>query len=263
MFRHLLQVSIRCGQFTVRRSFSTQCVKMSGQPRLLGQQEAQAVDEELFTEYQFSVDQLMEVAGLSVADVIVECYPAVSLGKDSPSVLICCGPGNNGGDGLVAARHLLCYGYSSTVFYPKRTAKPLYQGLTTQCQKMGATFIDNLPTTDVINSTYDVVVDALFGFSFKGAPRPPFDTVLTTLCQITRPLVSVDIPSGWHVEDGDTNDHGLKPETLISLTAPKKCATHFKGKNHYLGMRLVPQSLATKYNLQLPPYKGTSQFVKL
>ena len=85
------------------------------------------------------------------------------------------------------------------MFYPKRTAKPLYQGLTTQCQKMGATFIDNLPTTDVINSTYDVVVDALFGFSFKGAPRPPFDTVLTTLCQITRPLVSVDIPSGTYV----------------------------------------------------------------
>jgi len=82
---------------------------MSGQPRLLGQQEAQAVDEELFTEYQFSVDQLMEVAGLSVADVIVECYPAANVGKDSPSVLICCGPGNNGGDGLVAARHLLCY----------------------------------------------------------------------------------------------------------------------------------------------------------
>ena len=69
--------------------------------------------------------------------------------------------------------------------------------------------------------------------------------------------------TGWHVEDGDTSDNGLKPETLISLTAPKKCATHFKGKNHYLGMRLVPQNLAKKYNLQLPPYKGTSQFVKL
>jgi len=87
-------------------------------------------------------------------------------------------------------------GYLSTVFYPKRTAKPLYQGLTTQCQKMGATFVDQLPSADQISTTYDVVVDALFGFSFKGAPRPPFDTVLSTLCQITTPLVSVDIPSG-------------------------------------------------------------------
>ena len=84
---------------------------MSGfqQPRLLGQQEAQAVDEELFSDYNFSVDQLMEIAGLSVAEVIVECYPSSSLRKESPEVLFCCGPGNNGGDGLVAARHLLCF----------------------------------------------------------------------------------------------------------------------------------------------------------
>lgn len=79
------------------------------QPRLLRQQEAQAVDEELFTEYNFSVDQLMEIAGLSVAEVIAESYPPSALGKESPAVLFCCGPGNNGGDGLVAARHLLCF----------------------------------------------------------------------------------------------------------------------------------------------------------
>lgn len=68
---------------------------------------------------------------------------------------------------------------------------------------------------------------------------------------------------GWHVEEGDTSGKGLQPDTLISLTAPKKCAAHFKGKNHYLGMRLVPKNLAVKYNLQLPAYKGTAQFVKL
>ena len=64
---------------------------------------------------------------------------------------------------------------------------------------MGATFTDSLPAADVINTAYDVVVDALFGFSFKGAPRPPFDTVLATLCQVTRPVVSVDIPSGTYI----------------------------------------------------------------
>ena len=77
--------------------------------RSLGQQEARSLDEELFTEYKFSVDQLMEIAGLSVAEVIVDCYPPGYLGKEAPTVLFCCGPGNNGGDGLVAARHLLCF----------------------------------------------------------------------------------------------------------------------------------------------------------
>lgn len=65
-----------------------------------------------------------------------------------------------------------------------------------QCQKMGVKFIDELPSVDTINGTFDIVIDALFGFSFKGAPRPPFDTVLETLSRITRPLVSIDIPSG-------------------------------------------------------------------
>lgn len=47
---------------------------------------------------------------------------------------------------------------------------------------------------------YDVVLDAMFGFGFKGDPRPPFDTILKDLSrQETTPVVSVDVPSGWSV----------------------------------------------------------------
>lgn len=60
------------------------------------------MDQDLFNECKFSVDQLMELAGLSVAVVISKIYSVTC----HPNVAICCGPGNNGGDGLVAARHL-------------------------------------------------------------------------------------------------------------------------------------------------------------
>lgn len=73
------------------------------------QDEAVALDQDLMGPLGFSVDQLMELAGLSVA-----C--AVSAERTAPAkVLVLAGPGNNGGDGLVAARHLHHFGYQVEV----------------------------------------------------------------------------------------------------------------------------------------------------
>lgn len=75
--------------------------------RYLGQEESQKLDQELFNDYKFSLDQLMEIAGLSVAEALASCYTREGLAaQHDPRVLVVCGPGNNGGDGLVAARHL-------------------------------------------------------------------------------------------------------------------------------------------------------------
>merc|ERR1719330_2274928 len=82
----------------------------------LGQEGATKVDADLMSqEGGFSIDQLMELAGLSVASALAKEYPVES----HPKVLILCGPGNNGGDGLVAARHLHHFGYQPRVVYPK------------------------------------------------------------------------------------------------------------------------------------------------
>lgn len=226
---------------------------MSG-PRYLGQEEAQNVDLELFNEYQFSVDQLMELAGFSCAVAIAKSYEP-QLGK---KVLVCCGPGNNGGDGLVAARHLKLFGFQPEVFYPKRTPKPLYQNLTTQCLRMEIDVLDDFPA-DL--SRFSLIVDALFGFSFVGPPRPQFIGILDALKASEIPIFSIDVPSGWHVEDGDPE--GIQPDGLISLTAPKKCARLFKGRVHWLGGRFVPPDLEAKYKLNLPPYPGTDSCVLL
>jgi NAD(P)H-hydrate repair Nnr-like enzyme with NAD(P)H-hydrate epimerase domain len=57
----------------------------------------------------------MELAGLACAQALEKCYPV----KEYPRVLVCCGPGNQGGDGLVAARHLGMFGYKATIYMPK------------------------------------------------------------------------------------------------------------------------------------------------
>jgi len=229
--------------------------------KYLNQLEAQNIDIELFSEYRYSVDQLMELAGLAVAIATENCYPLKSLENKTRKILIICGPGNNGGDGLVAARHLKHFGYHPEIYYPKRPQKELFANLTFQCQEVGINFLEDLPTPTNLSQMYNLVIDGIFGFSFKGNAMPPFDAAVDTMKNISIPIVSIDIPSGWDVELG--NPSGIQPDCLISLTAPKRCAKGFNGKHHYLAGRFVPETLSNKFNLNLPPFPGSDCVVKL
>ncbi|KAM0817514.1 putative YjeF N-terminal domain-containing protein [Seiridium cardinale] len=91
--------------------------------KTLGAKAAAALDKELMSTGAFSIDQLMELAGLSVSQVVYRVHPL----NQGSRILVACGPGNNGGDGLVAARHLKQYGYQPTIYYPKRSKNELYQ----------------------------------------------------------------------------------------------------------------------------------------
>lgn len=236
--------------------------------RLLGGAEAFALDQELFNDYQYTLDQLMELAGQAVAHAVVDSYQQepLSLEKER-KVLIVCGPGNNGGDGLVAARHLVLAGWKPTIFYPKQPTKSLFAALVKQCQLSGVEFLTEMPASaETIEKEYALVLDAIFGFSFN-ADRPiraPFDAVLAMLSATKVPIASVDVPSGWHVETGPIEAAGavLQPHTLISLTAPKLCSQYFEGK-HILGGRFTPPSLADKYDLRLPIYTGNATTASL
>jgi hypothetical protein len=96
------------------------------------------------------------------------------------------------------------------VCYPKRTDRPLYHGLVTQCESLAIPFISMEDLQQQcqqqqqqqqqqeaegaagggLSAVCDVVIDALFGFSFKGTPRPPFDTLLQVRGLIGTPQVA-------------------------------------------------------------------------
>lgn len=225
--------------------------------KYLSQQLAKQIDIDLMSPSGgFSIDQLMELAGLSVAEAIHKVYSP----DKSKNLLICAGPGNNGGDGLVCARHLSHFGYSPSIFYPKQTDKPLYKNLILQCRNLNIPFIEPEQFDNELIKT-DVVVDAIFGFSFSGDIRPPFDTIINRINESRKPVVAVDIPSGWDVEQGNISLKGLRNiSVLVSLTAPKRCAEGFSGI-HFVGGRFVPNDLIKKYNLNLPKYAGHDQSV--
>eukprot|EP01132_Coremiostelium_polycephalum_P000558 gene558-703_t len=227
--------------------------------RYLNQKEALLVDQILMgTKYGFSVDQLMELAGVSIACSIQKVYP------HNRNVLTIVGPGNNGGDGLVCSRHLSLFGYNVDILYPKRTDKDLYKNLLLQCEGSGVKIIDELPSLEVLEKRYNLVIDSIFGFSFKGEIRAPFNTIIQTLSKLNgnqTPIVSVDIPSGWDVEKGKEGLSNLfDPQMLVSLSAPKMCAQHFNGI-HYLGGRFIPKDFELELNL--PDYPGSDFYVDI
>lgn len=103
--------------------------------------------------------------------------------------------------------------------------------------------LDNTPDNQSLRTALaasDVVLDAIFGFSFQPPVRAPFDAALPLLAQSGLPIVSVDIPSGWNVERGNVDGVGLDPDVLVSLTAPKEGVRGFAGR-HFLGGRFVPK----------------------
>lgn len=226
--------------------------------RTLGPKAAAALDEELMSSGAFSIDQLMELAGLAVSQAMYALSPP----SKTPRVLVACGPGNNGGDGLVAARHLHHFGYRPTMYFPKQGKTELYQRLRTQLEQLKVPFTDDFQ--GAMGKT-DWVIDAIFGFSFSGEVREPFPTVIKALAESKVPVLAVDAPSSWNIDDGPPDDGPGKdynPTAMISLTAPKPLVKWFKGK-HYVGGRFVSKEIAEKYGFDLPPYSGSDQIAEV
>ena len=208
------------------------------------------VDKELMGAYNYSIDQLMEIAGLTVAKVVNQEF--IKSTKNC-KILTLCGPGNNGGDGLVASRYLKEFGNEVDILYPKKNTKnPLYTRLITQCEnyeiKISEKIYDNKEDYEKIFKNYDIIVDALFGFSFKGEIRQPFKTIIEAMKKFENKIISVDIPSGFDIDKGNIFDTFI-PKGLISLTLPKLCSKTFKGE-HFLGGRFVPKKLFEKFNIK-------------
>ncbi|KAJ3577743.1 hypothetical protein NPX13_g2824 [Xylaria arbuscula] len=250
--------------------------------KTLSAKAAAALDQELMSTGAFSIDQLMELAGLSVSQFIMYIHS-----KEAEESLLPADPGTTvGGDGLVAARHLRHYprtssatqavvsrfhnlidpkcdsGYQPSVYYPKRSKNDLYQRLAKQLEDLEVEFVDDF--TSAMKLT-DHVVDAVFGFSFSGEVREPFPAVIQALEETKLPVTSVDAPSSWDIENGPPKS-GLgshfNPAYLISLTAPKPLVQHFKGR-HFIGGRFVTPGIAKKYDFEVPSYQGIDQFVEV
>ncbi|XP_055091475.1 yjeF N-terminal domain-containing protein 3 isoform X3 [Symphalangus syndactylus] len=113
--------------------------------RFLSTAEAAALERELLEDYRFGRQQLVELCGHASAVAVTKAFPLPALSRKQRTVLVVCGPEQNGAVGLVCARHLRVFEYEPTIFYPTRSLDLLHRDLTTQCEKMDIPFLSYLP----------------------------------------------------------------------------------------------------------------------
>jgi NAD(P)H-hydrate epimerase len=200
--------------------------------------EVRAFDQHAIEKLGIPGSVLMENAGRGAAEILQ------SLGVNG-QVVICCGKGNNGGDGLVMARHLVNWGFDaeSLVFAMPEdlTADALLQFKIVQ--KMGrplriiADVENQLDELTAVFANADWIVDALFGTGLTGSVRVPLDRVIDRINASGKRVLAVDIPSGLDCDTGLPLGATIRAEHTVTFVAPKlgfrnSASLEFTGRVH-------------------------------
>jgi NAD(P)H-hydrate epimerase len=171
-----------------------------------------------------STAQLMENAGLAVAQ---EAWMLLGSLEDR-RIVVLCGPGNNGGDGLVAARHLADWGVETYVYLLKpRPDDPFISALAEQEVPMLAA--DDDPGQEALRRVLtgaDLVIDALLG---TGRARPIEGTLAAVLdsvraareVSVPPKILAVDLPTGLDADSGAVDAHAVAADQTVTFEYPK------------------------------------------
>lgn len=192
---------------------------------------------------------LMENAGRGATDVLC------SLRIDGP-VVICCGKGNNAGDGFVIARHLQLRGYAVRVlaWSTLEQLTPDAAANATILQKLGTeiSWLSGIDTEPNVARTLESalrgaawIVDALLGTGVTGAPRPPLDGVIRTLNTSAVPIFALDVPSGLDCDSGEPAEPTIRACHTCTFAALKPglilpAAAEFVGRLHVADIGIPP-----------------------
>jgi ADP-dependent NAD(P)H-hydrate dehydratase / NAD(P)H-hydrate epimerase len=177
---------------------------------------------------------LMERAGQAVFAIGMAQYPAAN------HWLVCCGQGNNGGDGYIVASLAKSVGIYVTVWQHgnpeqlKGDAQVAYQHWLSHG---GVTF----PVADELPEEVDVIIDALLGTGLKGEVRDATWQVIQRLNQFDKPIISVDIPSGLCADTGNVLGIAIHADHTVSFIGLKQGlitgrARDYVGMLHYAGL---------------------------
>ena len=178
------------------------------------------IDRRATEEYGLATGTLMERAGQAVADVAISMLS----GHDSPRVVVVCGKGNNGGDGLVAARHLRrAHVHVETVLASPESEFSGDARRAFAAAREAGVVIHATNTADARRSLADadLIIDALFGTGFRGPPRGWATELINAVNHAGKPVLAVDIPSGVSADTGRADGAAIRAAATVTMGLPK------------------------------------------
>ncbi len=173
--------------------------------------------------------QLMERAGEGLARTVAKHAPA---GR----IAVVCGKGNNGGDGLVAARLLRQAGRDVDVL----VVWPL-EWMGEDAQAQAAVLPGPAPVAfhpDRLENAH-AIVDAVLGTGFEGAPRDPVDAVILAINSARARVVAADVPSGVNASTGEVSGAAVRAVATATFHQAKPGLWIHPGKGHAGAVEVV------------------------
>jgi NAD(P)H-hydrate epimerase len=221
-------------------------------PVTISRQRAGQLDHRATAEYGVPGIVLMENAGRGVTDKLIE------LGVRG-TVVICSGPGNNGGDGFVIARHLDLRRIGVKVItWGNDDRRPADAATNFEVlSRSGIALVRAAGLADLAHEFSGAawIVDALLGTGARGEVRPPMSNAIMAINSAGVPVMAVDLPSGLDADTGLPAHHTIRALHTCTFVAYKPGfltpgAEGFTGQIHVLDIgaprKLMDEMLATE-----------------
>lgn len=176
-----------------------------------------------------TMTQLMSAAGKAVFHQLKQYFPGPA------NIAVCCGEGNNGGDGYIVARLAQEAGYQVQVFalkpnveLPKPVESDAHRARSAWREHGGS----EKALLECAPEQFDVVVDALFGVGLNRALEGDPVTWVQRVNGSTTPVISVDVPSGLNADNGHVPGAAVRAHLTVSLVALKRGLLTGKSQDH-------------------------------
>jgi NAD(P)H-hydrate epimerase len=222
---------------------------------------------------EFGIDllQMMEQAGSHLAELV-----RAELGGDlrGRRVIVAVGPGNNGGGGLVAARHLANRGASVRVILARpvnRLSEAGRHQLSTLLQMSVdcCVAIYDVPDAEIERefASADAVIDAVLGYRASGAPHDGVLWLVERVARASAPVISLDLPSGVDADTGEAPGSAVTATATLTLALPKPGLFQAAGRERagrvYLGDIGLPAALYRRLGLETGTPFADGRIVRL